>query len=168
MTNALNRAVVRGSLSVALLLTSPLTAAAPSASLVTVTVTVQAPPCVINGDRPIEVDFGDDVMTTRVDGYNYRQPVPYNLDCQGAASNEMTLEIQGMSAGFGLNVLGTDKANLGIAMMLSDGQQFPINKQIKFTYPNVIELVAAPVKFPGSTLKAGAFSAGAVLKVGYQ
>lgn len=172
MTNALNRVVahawaLRG-LYLALLLTSPLTTAAPAVSLVTVTVTVQAAPCVINGGRQIEVDFGDEVITSRVDGHNYTQPVPYSLDCQGATSNEMTLEIQGISAGLGFNVLGTDQANLGIAMMLGDGQPFPINRQVRFTYPNVIELTAVPIKFPGSTLKAGGFSAGAVLKVGYQ
>ncbi|MBE0150343.1 fimbrial protein [Serratia sp. PL7] len=172
MTNALNRAVVHpwaiGGLYITLLLASPLTVAAPSASLVTVTVTVQAAPCEINGGQPIEVDFGDDLITTRVDGHNYRKPVPYSLDCQGATSNAMTLEIQGTSAGFGFNVLGTDKANLGIAMMLSDGQPIPINSPIRFTYPNVIGLAAVPVKFPGTTPQAGGFSAGAVLKVGYQ
>lgn len=40
------------------------------ATTVNVRVTVLSPPCIINGGRPIEVDFGDEVMTTRIDGAN--------------------------------------------------------------------------------------------------
>ncbi len=69
--------------------------AAPSAT-VTVKVTVVAPPpCVINDGRPIEVEFGD-VMTTRVDGDNYKMPVNYTLSCTGDTANAMKLQIKAM------------------------------------------------------------------------
>jgi type 1 fimbria pilin len=134
---------------------------------VTVKLTVVAPaPCVINGDQPIEVNF-DEVVTTQVDGYNYLREVPYRVQCTGATSNGMVMRIQGTGAGFGTNVLGTNQANLGIAL-LNNGQPQPLDSDIKFTYPSLPELKAVPVKFPGSTLKAGAFSAGATMTVNYQ
>lgn len=151
-------------LGVTLLLASPLVTAV---TTVTVKVTVMAPPpCVINGDRPIEVDF-DEVVTTRVDGYNYMREVPYSVQCTGATSNDMVMRIQGEGAGFGTNVLGTNQANLGIALLNNDKPQ-PLNSAIKFTYPDTPKLKAVPVKFPGSTLKAAVFSAGATMKVDYQ
>lgn len=45
---------------------------------VKVSVTVMQPlPCTINGGRPIEVDFGDEVMTTRINGNFYRMPIDF-------------------------------------------------------------------------------------------
>ncbi len=149
---------------VALLMASTWVAAA---TTVTVRVTVLAPPpCKINGDQPIEVDF-DEVVTTRVEGQNYSRAVPYSLVCIGATSNDLTLQIAGSQAAIGTNVLATDKANLGIALLAND-KPLRLNSDIKFTYPNKPELKAFPIKYPGSTLKAGKFSAGAVMKVGYQ
>ncbi|MCO7511995.1 fimbrial protein [Serratia fonticola] len=146
-----------------LLLVSPLV----TAVTVTVSVIVVAPPpCVINGDQPIDVSF-DEVVTTRVDGYNYMREVPYSVQCTGQLSNDMVIRIQGDGAGFGTNVLGTNQANLGIAL-LNNGQPQPLNRAIKFTYPNTPKLKVVPVKFPGSTLKAAEFSAGATMKVDYQ
>lgn len=45
------------------------------------------PPCTVNDNKPIEVDFGD-VMTTRIDGSNYRQQVNYTLSCTGGGCLE--------------------------------------------------------------------------------
>lgn len=64
-------------------------------TLVNVRVTVLSPPCVINGGQPIEVNFGDEVMTTRIDGSNYRRPVNYTLTCNGQSSNALKLQVQG-------------------------------------------------------------------------
>ncbi|HHQ4308822.1 TPA: fimbrial protein [Serratia fonticola] len=149
---------------VALLLTSPWVAAV---TTVTVKVTVvMPPPCKINGDQPIEVDF-EEVVTTRVEGQNYIRTVPYSLECTGLSSNDMTLMVEGDHAGFGTNVLATDKADLGIALLAND-RPLALNTNLKFTNPNKPELKAFLAKRPGSTLKAGKFSAGAILKVAYQ
>ncbi|HDG9775440.1 TPA: fimbrial protein [Raoultella planticola] len=150
-----------------LLVMLPQIAVGVSTATITVKVAVVAPPpCVINGDQPIEVDFGE-VLTTRVDGYNYMREVPYSVQCTGATSNDMVLQIQGMGAGFGINVLDTNKDNLGIAL-LNNGSPQRLNSDIKFTYPHLPVLKVVPIKSPNSTLKAGAFSAGATMKVGYQ
>lgn len=136
-------------------------------STVTIKVTVLTPPpCVINNDRQIEVEFGD-VMTTRVDGNNYRIPVDYTLSCQGASSNAIKLQVQGTGANFDSNVLRTQKTGLGIAL-LQGGSRLPINHWLNFTYPNTPRLEAVLVKQDGITLSAGEFTAGAVMKVVYQ
>ncbi|MBH2585414.1 fimbrial protein [Serratia marcescens] len=133
-----------------------------------VTVTIVAPPpCVINGDSLIEVDFGNEVMTTRIDGSYKKQAINYTVECKDAPSNAMKLQIQGNGAGFDGDVLQTNKGNLGIALLRSGSSQ-PINEWINFTYPNLPRLEAVPVKKAGATLTGGAFSAGATMKVEYQ
>ncbi|CAI1543189.1 TPA: fimbrial protein [Serratia fonticola] len=153
-------------LSCALLLPGTL---AQAVTTVTVRITVVAPPCVINGGGTLEVDFGNDVLTNRVDGSNYRRPIPYSVQCSGNTTNAMTLQIQGSQAGFGYNVLQTNKADLGIALFITDANiPLPFDMAFQFTYPKLLVLSAAPIKRPGSTLTAGTFSAGATLKVDYQ
>ncbi|KFL05470.1 fimbrial family protein [Serratia marcescens] len=143
-----------------------LACAAPSAT-VTVKVTVVAPPpCVINDDRPVEVEFGD-VMTTRVDGDNYKMPVNYTLSCSGGTSNAMKLQVKGNGAAFDATVLQTNKTGLGIELRQGDGK-LAVNSWLNFTYPNKPELWAVPVKQAGTTLTGGEFSAGATMAVDYQ
>lgn len=148
----------------ALLLASPLVSLA---TTVVVVVTVIAPPsCEINSKKPIEVTFGE-VLTTQVNGDNYKQDVLYDIKCTNTTSNDMSIRIQGTDVGLGAHVLGTDTANLGIAL-LNNGKPVPLNSDIKFTYPNPPKLQAVPVKSPGTTLKGGAFSASATMTMTYQ
>lgn len=138
---------------------------------VTVKVTVVAQPCEINGGRPIEVAFGD-VMTTEVDGKNYRRTaVEYTLSCPEGASSDMKLQIAGGGAIFDPDVLQIKPDELGLLMGIELQQgstKLPINKWLSFTYPNKPELWAVPVKKSGATLKGGEFTAVATLKVDYQ
>jgi type 1 fimbria pilin len=142
--------------------------AAPSATVtVTVKVTVVAPPpCVINDDRPIDVEFGD-VMTTRVDGDNYKMPVNYTLSCIGGTSNAMKLQVKGTGAVFDATVLQTNQTDLGIELR-QGASKLAVNSWLNFTYPNKPELWAVPVKQEGATLRGGEFSAGATMAMDYQ
>lgn len=141
---------------------------AQAASTVTVSVTVLAPlPCTLNGSKPIEVNFGDEVMTTRIDGSSYRQPVDYGLSCNGPAKNAMRLQIAGGAAGFDGQLLKTSVNGLGIAL-LRDGVRMPLNSWQNFTYPNVPKLEAVPVKQSGVALPTGEFTASATLRADYQ
>ncbi|WP_262370366.1 fimbrial protein [Serratia marcescens] len=137
------------------------------ATTVNVRVTVLSPPCIINGGRPIEVDFGDEVMTTRIDGANYRRAVSYTLTCSGQSSNGLKLQVQGAASGFDGQLLRTSKDGLGIAL-LNGGRRWPINQWLSFTYPAAPTLEAVPVKSPTARLAAGEFTAGATMKVDYQ
>ncbi|MFJ3264863.1 fimbrial protein [Serratia liquefaciens] len=150
---------------VALLVVTPLSVMALTTVTVKVTI-VSPPPCTINDDRPIEVDFGE-VMTTRVDGNNYRMPVNYTLSCVEAASNAMKLQVRGSGAGFDGTVLRTNQTGLGIELR-QDDKKLAVNSWLNFTYPKKPELWAVPVKQGGATLSGGEFTAGATLSVAYQ
>ena len=125
------------------------------------------PPCVINAGSTLNVPFGDDLMTTRIDGVNYRRSVPYTLTCGPQPSNTMKITLQGTGAGFGSAYLGTSKSDLGIKLLLN-GAAWPLNNAVNFTYPTLPVIEAVPVKNPGSTLTGGAFSASATLVVALQ
>ncbi|MDK7100077.1 fimbrial protein [Klebsiella aerogenes] len=133
---------------------------------VQIKMTVVAPPCVINDNKAIEVEFGD-VMTTKVDGNNYRMPVNYTLSCDDNSNNAMKLQIQGATAGFDAEALQTSVSALGIKMERV-GSEFPVNTWLNFNYPGKPDLWAVPVMQPGATLPAGEFTATATMKVDYQ
>ncbi|WP_421105896.1 fimbrial protein [Serratia marcescens] len=134
---------------------------------VTVKVTVvTAPPCTINGDRVIEVDFGD-VIVPRVDGNQYLKTVDYSLECKGQLANAMKLAVQGIPTAFDNTALQTNVMDFGIALR-ANGQPLAINSWMNFTYPNKPTLQAVPVKRAGADLPGGEFSAGATLMVLYQ
>lgn len=127
----------------------------------------ELPPCKINDDKPIEVNFGNEVVTTRVDGSNYRMAVNYGVTCTGQSSSAMKIQIQGTGAGFDSTVLQADKTDLGIALFNND-KKLALNTWLNFTYPTFPKLEAVPVKKTGATLVAGAFKAGALMIVDYQ
>lgn len=136
---------------------------------VTVRVTiVAAPPCVVNNNNTIEVNFGNDVLTTRVDGNAYKKmPVTYSINCSGGSSNAVKMRIDGTGAGFDSTVLSTNQTDFGIAL-LNNGSRYPINSWVNFSAPSPPNLEAVPAKRAGVTLKGGPFSAGATMKVEYQ
>lgn len=134
---------------------------------------VTQPPCTINGGATIMVPFGDDVMTTRIDGKAYKKmPVPYTVACEGdmSGASALQIEIKGSAASFGSSLLKTDKTGLGV-QFLAGGTNLPLNTGIaKFDYlsgqPPKIEAVLA--KDPAVTLAGGQFSATATMYVNYQ
>ncbi len=135
---------------------------------VNVSVTIFAtPPCVINSNNTINVNFGDDLLTSNINGVNYTTPVTYTLNCTSAASNALKLSIKGNGANFDTTVLSTTNSALGIKL-IRDGQPLALNASSNFTYPNVPVLQAVPVKQTNATLNTGYFSGTATLVVEYQ
>ncbi|AZF06462.1 Minor fimbrial subunit StfE [Pseudomonas sp. R5-89-07] len=130
-------------------------------------VIIAPPPCVINGGSTLDVPFGNDLLTTRVDGVNYRRDVPYTVTCDSPFSNALTLELKGTVASFDSRVLSTRKADLGVKLFVN-GADWPLNTAVNFTYPNFPVVQAVPVKRAGSKLTGGAFDATATLVVDYQ
>jgi type 1 fimbria pilin len=138
-----------------------------AATVVTVSVTVlEAPSCVINGNRTIEVDFGE-VLTVSVNGNNYMKNVDYTLECSSIKSNAMQMRVQGSATSFDPTALQTNVSDFGIALR-ANGQPVAINSWLKFTYPDKPLLQAVPVKAAGKKLPGGDFTAGATLMVAYQ
>ncbi|CAI8847447.1 fimbrial protein [Pseudomonas sp. IT-P176] len=140
---------------------------ASSSSTIDVTVILTAPPCTVNNNGIVIVDFGSDVQTTLVDGSYKVMQVPYSLQCPAGGGKAMGIRIEGTGAAFDRNVLGTNISNFGIAI-LNGGTRLPINSSKEFTYPNWPKLYAVPVKRNGATLSGGVFSAIATIRVEYQ
>ena len=128
---------------------------------------IAPPPCVINSGSTLNVPFGNDLLTSRIDGVSYRRNVPYTVRCDSPFSNALTLELKGTGAAFDNRVLVTRKADLGVKLFVN-GADWPLNTAVNFTYPNVPVVQAVPVKRAGSKLTGGAFDAAATLVVDYQ
>ena len=130
-------------------------------------VIIAPPPCVINSGSTLNVPFGNDLLTSRVDGINYRRGVPYTVTCDSPFSNALTLALRGTGAAFDSRVLGTRKPDLGVKLFVN-GADWPLNTAVNFTYPIFPVVQEVPVKRAGSTLTGGAFDATATLVVDYQ
>lgn len=128
---------------------------------------VESEPCVINNNDTIVVDFGDDLMTTKIDGNNYQQTIKYTLDCSNASNASLKMMISGTGALFDTTVLKTDQSNLGI-QLLSNGQKIPLNNWFDFSSNTSPTLIAVPVKKAETSLTAGVFSSTATMLVDYQ
>lgn len=127
-------------------------------------------PCTISGtgeNGTISVDFGDEVMTTRLDGIYYKKPINYSINCSSQYMNAMMLRVVGASTGFGDGFLQSTVADLGIALT-ADSINYPINTFLNFNYPELPMLYAAPIKKSGSVLKGQPFTATAIMQVYYQ
>ncbi|WP_434461836.1 fimbrial protein [Serratia plymuthica] len=130
--------------------------------------TVTAPiPCVINGKQVIETHFGDDLITTRIDGNNYQKTLSYTLECRGISKNALRMKVQGDVTDFNQYALQTNLRDLGVELR-AEGQPLGINTWLSFTYPDTPSLQAVPVKRIGQNLPAGMFSAHATMLVDYQ
>ncbi|MEL5596585.1 fimbrial protein [Serratia ureilytica] len=134
---------------------------------VTVSGTVNASPCIINNNANITVDFGNDILISRIDGSNFEQNIPYTLDCSAATSNMLKLQLQGTPATFDAALLSTSKADLGIKLK-SNGRQLDVNSWDNFTDPARPVLSAVLVKNSSGALTGGAFTATSTLLVDYQ
>lgn len=128
---------------------------------------IEPPSCEVNGAKPIDVDFGTQVVTTEVDGVNYIKPVSFTLSCKNNPKNTMRMQFSGTAPSWDTKVLTTNNTNLGIKLLQGSGSgtQLSLNTWLNFTYPTPPVLQAVPVKRSGSTLTAGAFNGTATLKV---
>lgn len=136
--------------------------------MVTVKVTVIAPlSCVINGNKPIMVDFGNTIETGKVNGSNYIKEVDYEIDCKNNVTNALRMKISGQTASFDSKSLKTDNSNLGVALYNGD-TRLTVNEAFNFTWPNKPILKAVPVKNSAQTLKSGVFTGAAIMTVDYQ
>ena len=138
----------------------------PGITYVTIRGNVIAPPPCVNNGNTILVDFGE-VMSTRIDGQRYKQPVNYTAECTKMPTNAMTLAITGNTAGFDAGLLQTEIAGLGVRM-LYQGRQLNPGEKVKFTYPVFPALEAVPVRDMTAVLTGGDFSAVATLELDYQ
>lgn len=128
---------------------------------------IEQPPCIINDGELITVDFGNEVMTTRIDGRNYTETVDFSLDCSAAVgSAPLKLRVAGTKAGFAEALDGL-VPGLGIALAL-DGQPLKPNEWKTFSSTVKPRITAVPVKDSAVTLDGGSFRVLASLEMEYQ
>ncbi|BEN43294.1 fimbrial protein [Serratia marcescens] len=131
-------------------------------------VLIEPPPCTINDGGKVDVDFGNRVGVSKVDGVNYQQPVNYRISCTpGAGAWNMTLTVVGTPADYDEAAIKSDMDDLAVRL-LQNGKRFPLNKPIPIKLNAAPTLEAVPVKRPGATLQEGAFEATATLLAVYQ
>lgn len=138
-------------------------------AVITVNVTINASPCEINNNQTIDVDFGDNVITTDVAKGTVEKDVNYELDCTNAdQSKTLVMRISGAGATFDDKSLKTSIPELGIKMK-ADGADYPVNTDLVLaTSASKPALKAQLVQQPGSHLPTGGFTAGATMMVDYQ
>ncbi|MBG2875727.1 fimbrial protein [Proteus alimentorum] len=127
---------------------------------------IAPPPCVINGGKTIEVDFGE-VMSTRIDGVNYKKPITYSAECRKMPTNTMKVSISGNGTGFDSNALTTNITGLGVRILYQN-KLLRLGQEVNFTYPNFPQFEAIPVRDYSASLTGGDFYATATLRVEYQ
>jgi len=126
-------------------------------------------PCEINGNQQINVDFGDNVITTDVSAGLVTKDITYTLDCSNAGStSNLSMEISGTIVDFDQygGSLETSIPELAIKLK-HDGADFPLNKSLPFTAGSQPVLSALLIQEPGSHLPTGQFSASATMTVDY-
>jgi len=137
----------------------------PAITNITVNVTVQAPLCDLNGGAPVQVDFGNNVITTQVDSGIYKQPVNFTLSCMNNTQNDMRLRFTGTGASFDAASFATTVNGLGIRMLSGAGTPLDRDAWLNYTYPNLPIIQAELIKDSSVTLPGGVFSGNATLEV---
>ncbi|MFC0227460.1 fimbrial protein [Serratia aquatilis] len=165
--NKVRQSAMIGAVLIALL---PTMVQAGNVLTVNITGTVLAGPAcnvVGNVNNQIEVDFGNNLQTTLINGSNYATPVSFTMSCTG---NPSTLRLRFVRTGggnsFDSNVLATNFPDLGIKLLRPDNSALNLGAWFTFAYsatPPAIK--AVPVKRPGATLPGGFFGASATLEM---
>ncbi|RLM04382.1 pilus assembly protein [Gibbsiella quercinecans] len=127
---------------------------------------VAPPPCVINEDRTIDVEFGT-VGVNKIDGNRYMQRLNYTVKCEFLdSSKQLQMKIVGSVTSFDASAITTNVTGLGIRL-LANGNALTINSPFNIDYTNLPALDAVPVKSTTATLAEGEFTSGATMLVDY-
>lgn len=127
---------------------------------------IEPPPCTIKDGDEIEVNFGDRVGVSKVDGVNYLRPVTYTISCDPSVEAwNMTLEVVGSAADYDAAAIKPIWTTWRSACCKTMNGLFSISRSPSNVAPT---LTAVPVKRPGATLKSGKFVATATLLAVYQ
>ncbi|MNL27180.1 hypothetical protein D3C87_1487530 [compost metagenome] len=128
--------------------------------------TLITPGCTVSdkGGR-INVAFKTNIGIEKIDGKNYQQAIPYQIECAGSAPWRMKMTLVAVDTRFDPAAVQTSIDDLGIQIRLK-GEPFRLNepKQVEMTDRNTPPtLEAVPVKRKGSRLPEDKFEATALL-----
>lgn len=122
--------------------------------------------CKIGDDKPIDIDFGDEVVTDLIDGVHYQQAVPLKIICNQDYNGDLNFSVSGKPVTFEKSALVTDVTGLGIRFIdASSGTKIELNKAYSHKNNDSVDLNVVPVKESSTTLPGGEFKASAQLLV---
>lgn len=127
---------------------------------------VESLPCDINGNRRIDVTFGDDVIINKINGSAYSVNIPYSVVCADTTGT-VRLSVTGMPVSFDSAAVETSTDGLGIRLMLG-GNGFVINAAGTVIDTTALPVLSAvPVVDPARSPDEGRFTATATLLANY-
>lgn len=138
---------------------------------------IEGTPCVINNNRPIEVDFGDDLVVSLVpakDGKKYIEDIDFEWECDNISSGtDVVFSFEGSRASFDNDLLKINEQKDIALQIYYDSKTLRVNDDFVYTYRSdsqIPDLKAALVKNSSSTanVQPGEFTASATLTVAYQ
>ncbi|QWZ48822.1 fimbrial protein [Enterobacter bugandensis] len=130
--------------------------------------TLISPSCKINNGDKIEVDFGQDLGVSEIDGVNFKTKIDYNISCDSGFPESLAIVLDTSNPAVFMNsTLQTSKSELGIHVLVNGtdamfGQKIAVDDP---SSPPVVEVV--PVGNPADTLTAGSFEATMTLRTDY-
>lgn len=138
-------------------------------AVINVTVTVNAEPCVINNNQAIDVDFGNDVVTTDVAAGLAQRFIYYTLDCSGAEPGKtIGMKISGAGAEFNTDYLQTSMPDLAVKITTDGDVTYPLNTSMPISNTGEPPMLKATLmQRLGARLATGEFSAAATMSVEY-
>lgn len=127
-------------------------------------------PCTVNNGETITINFGDEMMTTRLDDDHsnvYSREVVVPLDC---SSRDIRLRIDGITAAFNPELLAGNQAGFGFRFLYGD-RTMPLNDWIQTNVSAAgspdLTFKVRPVREEGVTINGGEFSIVASLIANY-
>lgn len=128
---------------------------------------IEPPPCKINNEQKIDIDFGEKLGISKIDGNNYRQKINYVIECSiDDPSSSLLLTVTGNVMSSDYSAIQSNKPGLGIRM-IENNRRLRIGQGLVINSANPPLLEAVPVAAPGIKLLEGDFSASASLLAEY-
>lgn len=137
---------------------------------------VEGTPCEINNNRPIDVDFGDNLVVSMVptkDGTTYIEDIDFDWQCDNLSSGtDIALRFDGAAASFDRELLKINEQKDIALQLYHDSEAFNINSGFLYTYESDYDkplIQAALVKSSSSSavVNPGEFTASGTLTVSY-
>ncbi|MGG6186062.1 fimbrial protein [Pantoea allii] len=167
------RRIMAGALLMVLLITSGYSGAEDVANLEFRGSLIEPPPCNLNEEDTVKVNFGNKVGVKRVASGNYREPIPLTLLSESSdniSAWQLTLSVSGNPASFdpdNATVVTSEREALGVKLY-ADGKPFELDSPVKVNGNTLPSLEAVLVQKEGETLNEGEFTAHATLRVAYE
>jgi len=132
---------------------------------------IEPPPCSLDDDGTVTVDFGDKIGVKKVASGIYRQPVNLHLKCEESTQAwQLLLTVRGSAVDFDADkatLMTPQHRDLGVKLYL-DGKPFELESAVKINGNLLPDIEAVLVQREGADLTEGPFTAQATMRAEYQ